>query len=141
MNQLTRYDPFGDEGFDDLFRGFFKPVRLANAPAAIAIKMDVTETDKGYAVHAEIPGVKKEDIHVAIEGNQVTVSAEVKREAEKKEGDRVLRSERYFGSVYRSFTLPVEIDEAASTARYDNGILQLTLARKAPVAGRKLTVQ
>ena len=116
MNPLTRYDPFGDEGFDDLFRGLFKPVRLANAPAAIAIKMDVTETDKGYAVHAEIPGVKKEDIHVAIEGNQVTVSAEVKREAEKKEGDRVLRSERYFGSVYRSFTLPVEIGEAASTA-------------------------
>jgi HSP20 family protein len=141
MNQLTRYDPFADTGFDDLFRGFFKPVRVANAPTAVAIKMDVTETDKAYLVHAEIPGVKKEEIHVAIEGNQVTIGAEVKKETEQKDGDRVLRSERYFGSVYRSFTLPVELDESASAAKYENGILELTLAKKAQVAGRKLTVQ
>lgn len=141
MNQLTRYDPFADTGFDDLFRGFFKPVRVANAPSPIAIKMDVTETDKAYVVHAEIPGVRREEINVAIEGNQVTIGAEVKKESEQKEGDRVLRSERYFGSVYRSFTLPVELDESASAAKYENGILELTLAKKAPVAGRRLAVQ
>lgn len=142
MNQLTRYDPFADTGFDDLFRGFFRPVRLA-APSvpAVTIKMDVNETDKAYVVQAEIPGVSKDQIHVAIEGNQVTITAEVKKESEQKEGDRVLRSERYFGSVYRSFTLPVDLDEAASTARYDNGVLELTLAKKAPVAGRKLAIQ
>lgn len=142
MNQLTRYDPFADTGFDDLFRGFFRPVRLA-APSvpAVTIKMDVNETDKAYVVHAEIPGVRKDEIHVAIEGNQVTISAEVKKESEQKEGDRVLRSERYFGSVYRSFTVPVDLDESASTAKYDNGVLELTLAKKAPVAGRKLAIQ
>ena len=142
MNQLTRYDPFADTGFDDLFRGFFRPVRLA-APSvpAVTIKMDVNETDKAYVVQAEIPGVSKDQIHVAIEGNQVTITAEVKKESEQKEGDRVLRSERYFGSVYRSFTLPVDLDEAASTARYDSGVLELTLAKKAPVAGRKLAIQ
>ena len=142
MNQLTRYDPFADTGFDDLFRGFFRPVRLA-APSvpAVTIKMDVNETDKAYVVHAEIPGVRKDEIHVAIEGNQVTISAEVKKKSEQKEGDRVLRSERYFGSVYRSFTVPVDLDESASTAKYDNGVLELTLAKKAPVAGRKLAIQ
>ncbi len=142
MNQLTRYDPFAGTGFDDLFRGFFRPVRLS-APAvpAVTIKMDVNETDKAYVVQAEIPGVRKDEIHVAIEGNQVTISAEVKKESEQKEGDRVLRSERYFGSVYRSFTVPVDLDESASTAKYDNGVLELTLAKKAPVAGRKLAIQ
>ena len=141
MNQLTRYDPFADAGFDDLFRGFFKPVRIANVPNAVSIKMDVTEKDKSYVVHAEVPGVKKDEIQVAIEGNQVTISAEVRRESEQKEGDRVLRSERYYGGVYRSFTLPVEIDESASVAKYDNGVLELMLMKKAPVTGRKLAVQ
>ena len=140
MNHLTRYDPFADAGFDDLFRGFFKPVRSANAPTTAAIRMDVTETDKAYVVHAEMPGVKKDEIQVGIEGNQVTISAEVKKETEQKDGDRVLRSERYYGSIFRSFTLPAELDEAASTAKYEHGVLELTLAKRAPVTGRKLTV-
>ncbi len=141
MNQITRYDPFADAGLDDLFRGFFKPVRVVSAPDAMTIRMDVTENDKAYVVHAEIPGARKDEIHVAIEGNHVTIGAETKKESEQKEGDRVLRSERYFGSVYRSFTVPIELDESASVAKYDNGVLELTLAKKAPAAGRKLTVQ
>jgi len=92
-------------------------------------------------VKAEIPGVGKEDIQVSIEGNQVTIGAEVKREKDVKDGDRVLRSERYYGSVYRGFTLPVEVDEEASNAKYENGVLELKLAKKAPQSGRKLTVQ
>ncbi len=139
MHHLTAYAPLEDHGFDELFRGFFRPVRVDKAPAAI--KMDVVELDNAYVVKAEIPGVAKNDIQVAIEGNQVTIGAEVKRELEAKEGHRVLRSERYSGSVYRGFTLPVEIDEAASNAKYENGVLELTLAKKAAVAGRKLTVQ
>ena len=142
MNQLTRYDPFADSAFDDLFRGFFRPVRWTGpSNPAVSIRMDVTENDKGFVVHAEIPGVRKEDIQVSIEGNQVTVGAEVKKESEQKEGDRLLRSERCFGSVYRSFTLPVDIDETGSSAKYDNGVLELTLAKKAPLAGRKLAIQ
>jgi len=135
------YDPFAETGFDELFRGFFRPVRSNDKSAPAAIRIDVTESDKDYTVHAEIPGVKKDEIHVAIEGNQVTIAAEVKREVDAKEGERVLRTERYYGSVYRSFTLPAELDEAASTAKYDNGVLELTLAKKPQVAGRKLAVQ
>jgi len=139
MNQLTSYDPFADSGIDEVFRGFFRPVRVEKAPATI--KMDVTEQDGAYVVKAEIPGVAKDDIQVAIEGSQVTIGAEVKREKDVKDGDRVLRSERYFGSVYRGFTLPVEVDEAASQAKYESGVLELKLVKKPAHAGRKLTVQ
>ena len=143
MAQLQIYDPFADTGFDELFRGFFRPVRAdkTGTAAPAPVRIDVSETDKAYTVRAEIPGVNKDEIHVAIEGNQVTISAEVKRESEAKEGERVLRNERYFGSVYRSFTLPADLDETASEAKYENGVLALTLAKKPAVAGRKLTIQ
>jgi len=139
MTRVQVYDPFAGSGIDDIFRGFFAPVRR-ESESPVSIKVDVTENDKGYVVHAEIPGVRKDDIHVTIEGNQVSVSAEVKRETEKKEGDRVLRSERYYGSSYRSFVLPSEIDEARSEAKYDSGVLELKLAKKAAVTGRKLAI-
>ena len=139
MTRVQVYDPFAGSGIDDLFRGFFAPVRR-DSDTPVSIKVDVTENDKGYVVHAEVPGVKKDDIHVTIEGNQVSISAEVKLETEKKEGDRVLRSERYYGSSYRSFVLPSDIDEAASEAKYDNGVLELRLAKKAAVTGRKLAI-
>lgn len=141
MQNLISYDPRTDTGFDELFRGFFKPVRLEGAPTPVTIKMDVTETEDGYLVHSEMPGVKKEDIGVAIESNLVTITAEVKREGEKKEGDRLLRGERYFGNVYRSFTLPVELDEAACEAKYDNGVLELKLIPKAAAPGKRLVIQ
>ena len=124
MASLIPYDPFADTGFDDLFRGFFRPVRAEGRDTSVSIKMDVSEDDKSYTVHAEIPGVNKDDIHVTIEGNQVTVGAEVKREKDVKDGERVLRSERYYGSAYRSFTLPTEVDESTSQAKYDKGVLE-----------------
>ena len=139
MTRVQVYDPFAGSGIDDLVRGFVAPVRR-DSDSPVSIKVDVTESDKGYVVHAEVPGVKKDDIHVTIEGNQVSISAEVKRETEKKEGERILRSERYYGSSYRSFVLPTEIDEARSEAKYDNGVLELTLAKKAAVTGRKLAI-
>jgi HSP20 family protein len=139
MSNLTVYDPFSDAGFDELFRGFFRPVRSERAAASI--KIDVTESDNAYLVKAEIPGVNKEDIQVSIEGNQVTIGAEVKRETDAKDGERLLRRERYYGSTYRSFTLPVEVDESTSNAKYENGILQLTLAKKPAATGRRLTIQ
>ena len=141
MQNLVSYDPRTDTGFDELFRGFFRPVRLEGAPTPVTIKMDVSETENGYLVHSEMPGVKKEDIDVAIEGNQVTITAEVKREWEKKDSDRLLRSERYFGNIYRSFTLPVELDEAACEAKYDDGVLQLKLVTKAAAPGKRLAIQ
>ena len=140
MANVRLYDPFAEAPFDDLFRGFFRPMRGGEVNAQATMKVDVSESDNGYLIHAEIPGAKKEAIQVDIEGPQVTISAEIKRESEKKEGDRVLRSERYFGNVYRSFTLPVEIDEQASQAKFENGVLELKLVRRAQSAGRKLQI-
>jgi len=142
MARLQVYDPFATTGgIDELFRGFFAPVRRGDGEAPQAIRLDVTETEQGYLARAEIPGVRKEDIHVTIEGNQVTIAAETKRETEKKDGERVIHTERYVGQLFRSFTLPAELDETASEAKYENGVLELKLAKKPVVAGRKLTVQ
>jgi HSP20 family protein len=139
MNHLTPYDPFAETGIDELFRGFFRPVRAEKAPASF--RMDVAESEGAYLVKAEIPGVAKEDIQVSIEGNQVTIGAEVRRETDARNGERALRSERYYGSVHRAFTLPVEVDEATSNAKYENGVLELTLVKKPAQSGRKLTIQ
>ena len=138
MSNLTRLDPF-----DDLFRGFFvRPVEMGNSTPSQApgIKMDVKENPDAFQVHAELPGVKKEDIHVTIDGNLVAISAEVKQEKEVKDGERVLRSERYFGQVSRSFQLAHDIDEAAATASFKDGVLELTLPKKTVAGGKRLTI-
>lgn len=142
MANIARIDPFqlgASDPFEDVFRGFFRPVRMENTPE-VKIKIDVKEDDKGYTVHADIPGVKKEDIHVTIEGNQVSISAEVKQEKEVKEGERVLRSERYFGKAERSFSLANELDEGASQAKYSDGVLELALVKKASTTAKKLEI-
>ncbi|HEX6137049.1 MAG TPA: Hsp20/alpha crystallin family protein [Casimicrobiaceae bacterium] len=140
MASLQIYDPFADTAVETLFRNFFRPERSDRATPQ-GIRLDVAETDNGYVVHAELPGVAKDEIHVAIEGNQVTIAAEVKRVVAPADGTRVLRTERYYGNVYRSFTLPVELDESASAAKYENGVLELTLVKRPANAGRKLTIQ
>src|SRR5574342_26851 len=128
MAEITRYDPFGE--LDDLFRGFFvRPMAVEGKPH-LQVKMDVSENDHAYKVKAEIPGVSKEDIDIAIDGNQVAISAEVKEEKEAKEGEKLLRQERYYGKVYRAFTLAQDVDEAGAGAKYNNGILELTLPKK-----------
>ena len=140
MANILRYNP-ADDAFDDLFRGFFmRPVRF-DAPQAAQVKIDVSEDDNGYVVHAEIPGVKKEDIKVSVEGNQVAISAEVKKEKEVKEGEKVLRSERYFGQVSRVFTLANDVDDASAEAAYDNGVLTLKLPKRAASSSRNLTIK
>lgn len=140
MANILRYNP-ADDAFDDLFRGFFmRPVRFEGQPD-VQIKMDVSEDDKAYTVHAEIPGVKKEDIHVTIDGNQVAISAEVKNEKEVKEGEKVLRSERYYGKVSRAFTLGQDVDEAAAQAKYDNGVLELRLPKQIAAKAKRLNIQ
>jgi len=139
MANLIRLNPI-DETFDDLFRGFFmRPVRFEGGQE-VQLKVDVREDDKAYTVHAEIPGVKKEDIHVTIDGDQVAISAEVKNEKEVKEGEKVLRSERYYGKVSRAFTLGGDVDEASAQARYENGVLELTLPKKAPLQAKRLEI-
>ena len=140
MANILRYSP-ADTAFDDLFRGIFmRPVRFEGQPE-IQIKMDISEDDKSYTVHAEIPGVKKEDIHVSIDGNQVSISTEVKNEKEVKEGEKMLRSERFFGSASRAFVLDQEVDEASAQAKYDNGILELRLPKRTNAKSRTLTIE
>ena len=140
MANILRYNP-ADDAFDDLFRGFFmRPVRF-EGQQEVQIKIDVSEDDKAYTVRAEIPGVKKEDIHVTIEGNQVAISAEVKNEKEVKEGEKVLRSERYYGKVSRAFALAQDLDEAAAEAKYNNGVLELRLPKRVTAKTKKLTIQ
>lgn len=140
MANLVRFDAF-DDRFEHLLRGFFRAVPATADDRAVQLKVDVTEDEKSYTVRAEIPGVKKEDIDVAIDGNHIAITAEVKRAREAKEGARVLRSELYTGRAYRSFVLGQEVDETSAEARYADGVLELVLPKKAAPSARKLTIQ
>ncbi|MBD5801161.1 18 kDa heat shock protein [Azoarcus sp. Aa7] len=137
MSNLIRRDPF-----DDLLRGYFiRPVDFGGGVSeAPQMRVDVKEDNDAYQVHAELPGIKKEDIHVHIDGPVVSISAERKQEKEVKEGERVLRTERYFGKVSRSFQLGQEVDEGKSSARFKDGVLELSLPKKAPEQARRLTI-
>lgn len=138
IREMARFDPF--RNIDDLFREFSMLPGSRGGESAPPIVMDVAETDQNYVVKAEIPGVKKEDIKVEISGNQVSVSAEVKQEKETGSGG-MIRSERYYGQQYRSFTLPQEVDDSKAEAKYENGVLQLTLPKKPGAGSKALTVQ
>ncbi|AKU13543.1 small heat shock protein [Azoarcus sp. CIB] len=138
MSNLIRRDPF-----DDLLRGFFvRPVDFGGGSASEApqMRVDVKEDNDTYQVHAELPGISKEDIHVHIDGPVVSISAERKQEKEVKEGERVLRTERYFGKVSRSFQLGQEVDEAKSSAKFKDGVLELSLPKKAHEQAKRLTI-
>jgi HSP20 family protein len=128
FSELTRFDPFMD--MNNIFKGFgMHPLRreFEHEPQ---IKMDVSESNEAYVVKAEIPGVNKNDIHISIEGNLVSISAEVKKEKEEKKGENVIRSERYFGKVSRSFTLASEVDSDKVQAKYADGLLEVTMPKK-----------
>jgi HSP20 family protein len=138
MSNLTRYDPFSMEPVSDLFHGLFRPLR---GIATLAdMKLDVTENDTAYTVKAELPGVDKKDIDVKIDGNTVSISAKVERNTELKEGERVLRRERYSGTISRSFSLASDVDEATAAAQYQDGVLSLTLPKKAVSTQKRLQI-
>ena len=131
-----------DDFFKDVAPGFFiKPLHGDPVPSASQIKIDVSENDQAFSVRAEIPGVNKQDIHVSVDGSIVTLSAEIRQHDAEREGEKLLRSERYYGSVSRSFQLPAEVDEAQSKARYENGILLLSLPKKVSNSPQRLTVE
>lgn len=136
MTNIIRRDPF-----DDFFRGFFvRPVEFSEGSEAPSIKVDIKEQEKAYLVHAELPGVKKEDIHVNVDGPVVSITAERRQEKEVKEGERILRIERQFGKVSRSFQLGQEIDDGQASAKYADGVLELTLPKKAANQAKRLTI-
>ncbi len=138
MVNITRFNPLED-AFENLFRGVpvWLPYPETRAPAPAQFRMDVTENEQEYQVLAELPGVKKEEISVTINGNEVAVSAEVKHEKDVKNGETVLRAERYYGKIQRAFALGQEVDEATSQAKYNDGVLELNLPKKKTVAATK----
>lgn len=138
FSKLSRFDPFHD---DDWFKGFWMRPFPREMEAAPQIKIDLTESDKSYMVRAEIPGAKKEDVKVQVDGNRVSISAETRQEKEEKEGDKVICRECYQGSSYRSFTLDSDVDEAKAQAKYDNGVLELTLPKKNGSNAKQLQIK
>lgn len=135
MANITRFDPFSQptnlEPFgDDFFKGFALRPIFRKMEIEPEMRVDMTEDEKTYVVKAEIPGVKKDDIKVSFDGNRVMISAEVKKEKEEKEGKKLIRSERYYGSVSRSFSLAQDVDQATAKAKYTDGVLEVTLPKK-----------
>jgi HSP20 family protein len=135
--------------FDDFFRDlpsftpgyFIKPLQGDPLPAPGQIRIDVKESDNVYTVHAELPGVSKDEINVSIDGNVVTLRAEIKQTSEVQESEKVLRTERFYGAVTRSFQLPQDIDQAQAKAKYDQGVLTLTLPKKQASGSQRLAVE
>lgn len=107
----------------------------ARAPA-----IDVVETEAGYTVQLDMPGVTKDAVKITIEGKRVTVSAEAATGTEKKDGERLIYSERAAISYARSFKLPVELNETESSAKLEQGVLTLTLAKRGAGKGAQITV-
>jgi len=141
MASIQRFDPF-NELVDDLFKGFLvRPVSYEGRGELPRLKVDVAEKNGAYTVTAELPGVKKDDIHVTIDGPQVTLAAELKREREISQDERVLHTERVFGKVSRSFTLPQEVDESRAEAKFRDGVLELTLPKKAAANRKPIQIQ
>jgi HSP20 family protein len=142
MANVTRFDPFNDL-VDDLFKGFLvRPVSYEGRGDVLPrVKVDIAESNGAYVVTADLPGVRKEDIQVSIDGAEVTLAAEVKREKETGKDERVLHSERVYGKVTRSFSLPQEIDEATAEAKFRDGVLELKLPKKAAAARKQVTIQ
>jgi HSP20 family protein len=140
MNDLRINELFDLDPLETSFRSFLRPWRFDMPERIPQMKVDLSETETAYAVKAEMPGVKKEDIDVQIDGNRLTITAELKKDSEEKEGGRVLRTERQYGYASRSFALACDVDEAKADAKYRNGLLELMLPKKAAAAQKKLTI-
>ena len=140
MNELRLNDLFALDPMEASLRDLLRPWRNDWAERAPQIRVDISELDGTYAVKAEIPGVRKEDIDVRIDGNQVTISAEVKNDKEEQSGGRVLRSERQYGFASRTFALNDNVDESKAGASYKDGVLQLTLPKRAAATQKRLAI-
>lgn len=141
MNPISRIfgaDPFRE--FDDFFSSMRMPSLLSSADMAPQVRMDVTETDQAYQVMADLPGIKKDDIKVNIDGNQVSISAQTETRSEQQSATS-LCSERAWGQYYRSFTLPQAVDDAQAQAQFHDGVLELTLPKKAGGTAKPLAIQ
>lgn len=145
LTPFVRRDLFSPM-FDELFRDFWS--RPAWMPALLEgefqpierARMDVVDKGANYEITVELPGVKKEDINVSIDGSRVMISAETKTEKEKKEGEKVIYAERSAARYARSFELPTEVTETGADAHYENGVLTLTLPKRTPAPTKRLEI-
>jgi HSP20 family protein len=145
-SNLTRVDPFSDVGrmnplrtIDDLFRDLI-PRGVSRELAEPVMNVEVSENDQAYTIRAEIPGAKKEDIKVDLRANRVSITAEIKRENVQKAGDRVIRSEMFYGEMHRTIVLDQEVDDSKAEAKYADGVLELTLPKRTGGGGSKLQI-
>lgn len=138
FNEITRFDPFMD--VNDFFKGFGMRPLMREFEHEPQMKMNMSEAEGSYLIKAEIPGVNKNDIHISVDGSLVSISAEVKKDKEEKKGENVIRSERYYGKVSRSFTLANEVDSDKVEAKYANGLLEVTLPKKSNGHKKSITV-
>jgi len=139
----TVEDQFG-RMVESMFQDFFAPMAQSGRWAEDGMgvpRLDVRETDKAFEIQADLPGVKKEDIKVSIDGPRVTIEGECQQANEQREGEQVVYSERSTRRYQRSFNLPSEVDDAAAEARLEDGVLKLTLPKKTGGAARRLTIQ
>lgn len=141
MNNVRPADFFSPDPVDDMLRGLLRPLRLDMPQQAPQIRVDVKEDESGFIVKADIPGVSKEDIDVRIEGNQVSLTAEMKKAKEDKEDGRTIRSERYHGFINRTFSLGSKVDQNKALAKYENGVLELRLPKMESSEARRLTIK
>lgn len=139
LRDVARLGSF--RNIDDLFQEFSMTPSLTGSDGQSHIRMDVDETEQAYFIEAEIPGAKKDDIKIAIDGSKVSISAEVKQEKEEKSAGNTMRKERYYGQQYRSFTLPHDVDADKAEAKYQDGILSLSLPKKEDSGGKQLMIQ
>ncbi|MCB1955441.1 MAG: Hsp20 family protein [Rhodocyclaceae bacterium] len=136
MDMMKPFDPV-----EDFFRGFFvRPVEFGKKDDVAPMRIDVRENAEGFEVHAEMPGVRKEDIQVQVDGPLVSITAERRQEKEERDGERVIRSERYFGKIARSFQLGADIDAEHTLARFADGVLTLQLPRKEVQPKRNISI-
>jgi HSP20 family protein len=140
MNALTRLERI-DNLFPEMMRRWARPLQMLDDVAVPSdIRVDISENDKEYLVSAEMPGAKKEDIRVSIDGNYVSIAAEINKEQEEKHG-RTLVKETYHGGVSRGFTLGSDVDEKTAVAKLDDGVLRLTLPKRQGSASRVLKIE
>lgn len=138
VNELARMGGF--PSIEDFFREFAMAPALRGLEQGTRMRVDVEENDQAYIMRAEVPGTKKEDIQISIDGNRVSIRANIAEEKTDQNAN-MIRSERVFGEEFRTFSLPQEVDDSKAEAKYENGILTLTLPKKSGTGGRKLTVQ
>ena len=140
MANLAYLDPLTNR-MGKLFQNFlWRPTSLFANDDDVELKLDIFEKDNNYIVRADLPGVKREDIQVDIDGSQVSIAAEMRREKQEKTGESIVYSERYQGRVFRTLSLDCAVDQNGAQARYVDGVLELTLPKNAGLTQKRLTV-